>query len=60
LVRTDTRNGYNEYAISLGTTADIISLSGSFGINAYDETNLRFGRFGYTGQAWLPEVALYY
>jgi len=36
----------------------------SIGINRYDEhgipasTNL--GRFGYTGQAWLPEIGMYY
>ena len=46
----------------------IIGLSNSAGtsiaINAYDEYGIpastNMGRFGYTGQTWLPEVGLYY
>jgi len=48
-----------------GSTTLITDASGaSLGINAYDEygipqsTNL--GRFQYTGQAWLPELGMYY
>ena len=48
--------------------SSVIALSngsgGVIGINSYDEygipasTNL--GRFGYTGQTWLPEIGMYY
>jgi RHS repeat-associated protein len=62
----------NRRYLSTDERGSIVSVSGntgaSLGINTYDEygipqsggTNLLFGRFGYTGQAWLPEVALYY
>ena len=48
-----------------GSIVSVANASGTvLGINSYDEygipasTNL--GRFGYTGQTWLPEVGLYY
>jgi RHS repeat-associated protein len=48
-----------------GSIVAVTDQSGAaFNINRYDEYGIpapyNLGRFGYTGQAWLPEVGLYY
>jgi RHS repeat-associated protein len=52
------------HADHLGSIVAATNASGAPGINTYDEygipgTNNR-GRFQYTGQAWLPELGMYY
>ncbi|WP_372931657.1 RHS repeat-associated core domain-containing protein [Shewanella putrefaciens] len=50
---------------SQGSIVNISNSSGSsYAINSYDEYGVtsagNVGRYGYTGQVWLPEVGLYY
>jgi len=48
----------------MSTTLITDASGASLGINAYDEYGIpqstNFGRFQYTGQAWLPELGMYY
>lgn len=58
----------NRRFLSSDERGSIISLTDSngafLGVNAYDEYGMpastNFGRFGYTGQAWLSEIGLQY
>ncbi len=48
-----------------GSITSITNASGAvLGINRYDEYGIpastNIGRFGYTGQTWLPEIGMYY
>jgi RHS repeat-associated protein len=46
-------NAYDDYGIPQGKTA-------AGGVFAGGTATANFGRFGYTGQAWLPEIGLSY
>jgi RHS repeat-associated protein len=46
-------NAYDDHGIPQGKDANGVSFTG--GLNT-----MNFGRFGYTGQAWLPEAGLYH
>jgi RHS repeat-associated protein len=48
-------NAYDDYGIPQGKTP-----AGAIITNGTGLTTTNFGRFGYTGQAWLPEVGLSY
>jgi RHS repeat-associated protein len=55
------------HADQQGSIVEVTDTSGNaIAINSYDEygipklTGLEAGRFGYTGQAWIPELGLYY
>jgi RHS repeat-associated protein len=56
------RHMFANYQGSITAVAD--SAGTTLGINRYDEWGIpaatNIGRFGYTGQAWLPEIGLYY
>ena len=48
-------NAYDDYGIPQGKNANGAVISGGTGL-----ATTNFGRFGYTGQVWLPEVELNY
>lgn len=56
------------YSLQPDYQGSIVSVADSSGdmvaINAYDEYGITlpsfFGRFGYTGQAWIPQLGIYY
>jgi RHS repeat-associated protein len=56
------RHMFANYQGSITAVTD--SAGTTLGINRYDEWGIpastNIGRFGYTGQAWLPELGLYY
>jgi RHS repeat-associated protein len=53
------------HADTLGSIVGVTDGSGNgIAINAYDEYGVpaasNMGRFGYTGQAWLPDLGMFY
>jgi RHS repeat-associated protein len=47
-----------------GASGDVMTINGNPAINRYDEYGIpastNVGRFQYTGQAWIPELGMYY